>query len=336
MRLFFLTMIFFLFILPFSAIASQNWIEDVMEWTINGHFNRAEKFLNQKIAQTDSSLVPCFYLASVLNSKMTHYEEQKDAQKFKNLLLFIIRKSDRQLNKGGLSDSSRAVLYFYRGSAYGYLAYFQGQTGQWIKALDNGLKAVNDLNVAVELDSTLYEAYLGLGTYKYWRSTKLRLVLWLPFISDLREEGITDIKRALRSPSKSRYMAMHQLIYILIDYGRFDEAISYAQKAVELFPNSQFMWWAYAHAYFKSHQYKKAIPVYERLLQLIETNPESNPSHWLACEVRIAEIYRRIGKTDIAREKASLILQRKDRFPDTSKNRQRLKKALEIFNRIED
>ena len=322
-----------LILLTTTALPAQNraWIDSVISWTINGYFTRAEDFLNKKIARSDSALIYCFYLSSVYNSRMTHFENLDNAQTFERLLHSVIRKSNALLDQSAPDDQQLARLYFYRGSAYGYLAYFQGQTGQWLKALTNGLKAIKDLQACTERDSTFYEAYLGLGTYKYWRSTKLKAVLWLPFLSDRRKEGIADLKRALSSPSYARYMAMHQLIYILIDYGQYEEALNYARQAIARFPKSQFMWWAYAHVYFKSHNYPKALKAYRRLLQLIENHPESNPSHWLDCQVRIAEMYRRMGRMEQAHRTAQLILEKQDQFPDTKKNRERLAHAEEIL-----
>lgn len=314
------------------SFAQQPWIEQVTAMTIDGYFKKAEALVNQKIAETDSALAPCLYLASVLNSRMTHYESNDQAGRFTRLLHFIINKANQQLDQPNLSDSLLARLYFYRGSAYGYLGFFQGQNGQWFKALKNGLKAIDDLTACTKLDSTLFEAYLGLGTYKYWRSTKLKAVLWLPFLKDLREEGIADIKRAMRTSSNSRYMALHQLVYILIDYKHYAEAQKYAEQGIQKFPQSQFMWWAYAHVFFKSHQYHQAIKAYKHLLKLIESHPESNPSHWLDCQVRLAEVYKRLGQTQQAKQLARLILKHQKDFPDTEKNRQRLAHARELLN----
>lgn len=320
-----------IFWVSFSFSQPQSWIEQVTALTIDGYFNQAEALVNQEIAETDSALAPCLYLASVLNSKMTHFESNDQAHRFVKVLRFIIKKTNQQLEQAYLPDSLLARLYFYRGSAYGYLGFFQGQKGQWFKALKNGLKAIDDLTACTKLDSTFYEAYLGLGTYKYWRSTKLKAVLWLPFLKDLREEGIADIKRAMRTSSNSRYMALHQLVYILIDYKRYDEALKYAEEGIQKFPKSQFMWWAYAHVFFKSHQYPQAIRAYTHLLSLIESHPESNPSHWLDCQVRLAEVYKRLGQKQQAQKIARLILDKADQFPDTEKNRQRLAHARELL-----
>ena len=64
-------------------------------------------------------------------------------------------------------------------------------------------------------------------------------------------------------------MAMHQLVYILLDYGKYEEAIQFAEKIVNKYPESQFMWWANAHAYYKNGNYQKAKSSYLTLYDLI-------------------------------------------------------------------
>ncbi len=312
-------------------MAGNNWIDSVTTFTINTDFDSAERILNRKIAESDSGIVPCFYLASTLNSKMTHFENFEHGQHFQELLDFIIKKTTNALQDTTLSDSLRSRLLFYRGSAFGYLAFYQGQNKQWFKALENGLKAVKNLQAALQLDSTLYEAYLGLGAYKYWRSTKLRFISWLPFVDDLREEGIQDIKKALKSSSNSRYMAMHQLVYVLCDYKKFDEALKYATEGIQRFPKSQFMWWAYAHVFYKSHQNRKAIKAYQHLLELINQDPKSTPSHWLACQMRLAELYDRLGEKETAKQIARKVLQQKEKFLQNELNKRRLQRLQKIL-----
>lgn len=298
----------FWLILIFSNVAmsttSPDWIKESIELTINTRFSQAEALFQKRFAQGDSGIEARFYYASMLNSKMIHFENLDEKDKFLSTLDRVIALADDSLQSGdrSLPPHRRAEIYFYRGSAYGYRAYFHGRTKKWIDALDDAMKSIADLEEAVRLDSTLWEAYLGIGVYKYWRSTKLKYILWLPFVPDSREEGIRYIKKAITNGANSRYMAMHQLIYILLDFGAYDEAIRYAEKVVARFPQSQFMWWANAHAYFKKHDYEQAVTSYRRLLGLIEKDPEANPGHWFSCSTRLAEIYSRLGQFGQSRE----------------------------------
>ncbi len=312
----------------------SDWIRQSIDLTINTHFSEAESLLVKKMAAGDSGIDVNFYYASVLNSKMTHFENQKGEEEFINALNKVIRKTDTLIDSNPDMDStSLAKIAFYAGSAYGYLAYYEGQCGKWYPALSNGIKAKKYLERAVELDSALYDAYLGVGTYNYWVSSRVKHALWLPFISDNREQGIDYIKKTVRNDSYSKYMAMHQLIYVLLDYKDYKEAEVLAEKVVKAYPESQFMWWANAHTYFKSKKYRQAIISYRKILSLMEKNPESNPMHYLDCQVRLAEIYHRLGDEAACFRHSQLALDRHYGENLSKKDEKRLKQARELMEK---
>jgi tetratricopeptide (TPR) repeat protein len=306
----------FLMMLLFYAVLSadnhsNHWIKTVIDYSINTRFQEAESFLNEKTESGDSTYQVSFYYASLLNSRMTHYENMDDKEKFLEAVNRVIKITDLKIREDDyLELSELAELYFYRGSAYGYLAYFQGQTGEWYAALNNGMRSFDDLKAALEYDSGLYDAYLGIGVYKYWKSAKLNFLLWLPFVEDRRAEGIEDIKIAIANECYSRYLAVHQIVYILSDYGKYDDALEYAKMGVEAYPGSQFMWWAFAHCYYKKHDFENAVRAYHQILNLIEDDNQANPMHWLAIHVRLAEVYKKMKNSEKVDYHCQLVLQK--------------------------
>ncbi len=290
----------------------ENWVQRCIDYSINAKFDSAEAVLAPFMEDSTTSLKAHFYYASVLNSKMTHFENlQEEAERFKSVLKKVIRMAETRLDENDrLTSKEKSRLYFYKGSATGYLAFYEGRKGSWYQAVKKGMQSVEDLEKSVELDRTRYDAYLGIGVYKYWRSTKLKFLLWLPLVDDMRDEGIRLIKKTTAHDTPSRYMAMHQLVYILLDYGRYDEALHYAGKIVEKYPASQFMLWAYAHTFFKRHEYQKAIKAYKRLLTLIERDPTPNPMHWLKCHFTIATMYYRMEQYEQTVEHCDTIIRR--------------------------
>ena len=212
----------------------DNWISRSIRLTINARFTQAESLLVNRIAAGENTAEVHFYLSSVLNSKMTHYESRIDEARFLNSIDKVIQKTDSALvHNGNNTNKQTARLLFYRGSAFSYRAFYLGQTGHWLEALQDGSKSIGDLEQAVELDSTIYEAYLGIGVYQYWKSTKLKFLFWTPFVDDVRLTGIEQIKKTVHSNTPARYLAMHQLVYILLDYGGMDEALVYARQGIE-------------------------------------------------------------------------------------------------------
>lgn len=316
---------------------NDDWIKKIIDYSINTRFQEAEADILMRIDSGYSSYQTYFYYASILNSKMTHNENFDDEATFLSSINRVINITDSLIAKredSGLSQS--ADLFFYRGSAYGYLAYFLGQKGDWYKALNNGMQSVDDLERAIECDSTMWDAYLGLGVYKYWKSTKLKFVLWLPFVSDRREEGIENIKTAIVNDCHSRYLAMHQLIYILIDHKEYDSAIKYGRMAIEAYPQSQFMWWAYAHCYYKKHDNDQAIQAYRILLNIIESDTQANPMHWMTLHIRFAELYQRMGKTDKVDYHCRLIMENDYPQPMPESGLENLEKAKNILRENEN
>ena len=183
--------IILLFFFLFHLCSAKDWIEENIELTINCKFNQALSILEQRIENDTTDYKSYFYLAATLNSKMTHYENLDFEQEFlaaiENTIRLIKRKKKDNLE---LSDSTKAQYSFYLGSAYGYRGFFEGRKGNWYSALSDGLTAIDFLEESVESDSSLMQAYLGIGTYDYWSSSKLKFALWLPFIPDNRDRGL--------------------------------------------------------------------------------------------------------------------------------------------------
>lgn len=289
---------------------NNGWIQETVTHTINTNFSEALRIVEQKIEADSNDYRAQFYLAATLNSKMTHYENQDDAELFNQAIdktLDLVE--DRLENGSQLADSLKAELFFYEGSAYGYRAFFQGNHGNYIGAITNGLKSVGSLNQTLEIDSSLYGAYLGIGVYKYWRYSRLKYISWMPFVPDDRDEGIAMIKLAIACDSLSRYMAMHQLVYILLDYGRYEEAIQFAEKIVQKYPQSQFMWWANAHAYHKNGDYQRAKSSYLTLYDLIIKDDERNVSHLLKCKYKLAVIHKELSEFEACQKQCASIFE---------------------------
>jgi len=296
MRSFYLPFILLLLMhLPLAS--SEAWIDSTIEYTINTKFEKAFLVIKHQLESNPDDYRAHFYFAATLNSRMTHFENQEDGILFERSIDSTIYLVEQHLiSADTLTASRHAELLFYLASAYGYLAYFQGRSGMWIPALSNGIKANNLFNDAVEIDSTMYDAYLGIGTFKYWRYSKLAFISWLPFIPDDRDEGIDLIRKCISYHTRSQYLAMHQLTYILVDYGETEEAVELGQELVRRYPRSQFMWWAASRAYEKNEEYDQAVRSYKRLMELLETDPDVNPNHVVKCGLKLAEVYRLSGE----------------------------------------
>lgn len=139
------------------------------------------------------------------------------------------------------------------------------------------------------------------------------------------------IKKAVMNSRYSKYLAMHQLVYILLDFGRMEEAVYYAEKLIKRYPQSQFMWWAVAHAYFKSNKLLEAEKTYLKLLQLIKKDAERNPSHLLNCKLKLATIYKRMENMDACQQQCKELILFAQNISLNDKDEERLDQAQKIL-----
>jgi tetratricopeptide (TPR) repeat protein len=165
------------------------------------------------------------------------------------------------------SDENNIWNSYFLALADGYEAYFDALTGDWLSAFGTGVTSVHLFEHCMKVDSTFYEALIATGTYKYWKSSKMEFLNWLPFVSDEREEGIKLLEKAVSNSSYNSYLAINSLIWIYIDRHEFDKAIKIAQSALVHYPESRFFKYGLARAY-EDVDKQKAIQIYYEILDI--------------------------------------------------------------------
>ncbi|NIS37794.1 hypothetical protein GWN91_01090, partial [Candidatus Saccharibacteria bacterium] len=164
----------------------QHRIERGIEQTIVTDFSGAKETFRKLIEDYSDQPFGYFYLGATYQAEMLDAEQFNQLNKFSKLMEQCIRISERLRNKNG----DDVWLLFYEGSAYLYRGFMDSKQKNFFEAYRNSLKGVHRLEDAIRMDSTFYDAYLGVGSFKYWKSSKAKALTWLPFISDERKLGI--------------------------------------------------------------------------------------------------------------------------------------------------
>jgi len=200
------------------------------------------------------------YLAAVLIAKSTDYAEKYNVNKINELLDSAKVKSERLLDKmeTGLWNNYFIAL------TLGYRAYFKILIGNYLDAFVDGYKSVQYFERCMQIKPEFSEAYLALGTYKYWKSAKASSLNWLPFFNDDRKEGIMLLEHAVRNASYNKYLALNSLIWIYINEKNYLKAKEIAEQALNDFPGSRFFMWGLARAY-EDIDKSKAIDTYSEI-----------------------------------------------------------------------
>jgi tetratricopeptide (TPR) repeat protein len=167
--------------------------------------------------------------------------------------------------------------YFILGSAYGYRASFRGQHCAWWGAVRDGGRSASNLSKALALDSSMYDAYLGLGAYHYWKSAKCKNFAWLPFISDRRAQGVSEVQTAGRLGCISRIAALRSLSVIYLNESRWADAKDLADSVLGATPGDAGSLMHVARASVETRRWDEAEAAIRALRQSWNDGAYSDP-----------------------------------------------------------
>jgi len=230
---------------------------------------------------------PHFFLATIWQTKMMDFETEKWRVLFLAEIDSTIKLSEKQLRQDPDDPESR----FYLGSALSYKSFQLSREKKYLNALNLAIKGIHYIKQVIEQDSSFYDAYLGIGSYLYWRSYMTRKFSWLPFFSDQRAKGIKLISLSFEKGELSRWAALSNLAWIYIQEGRFKEAIESARLGLDQFPNARSFLWPLADAYYHNGEWHAALANYKTLLELVTNAEFNNHYNEIVLHLKIAQCF---------------------------------------------
>jgi len=310
---------------PFDPEIKQQ-IETGIEKTILNDFSGAALIFQNLIDRYPDQPWGYFYLGATYQAEMLDAEEYDKVDDFTDLMERSIEISKEQQKV----NAENPWAYFFEGSAYLYRSFMDSKTKKLWGAYRNAVKGVGRLEKVIELDSTFYDAYLGVGSYKYWKSSKAKLLTWLPILKDERDLGIEMVHTAIEKGSFVKLVGRDQLAWISLDHGEADKALQLALENHRLYPRSRFFLWTLVEIYYRNEQWDEAFGLYRQLLGEVRQSPENNHYNEVTCLLRMAEIYYSRGDFFNTELFASEILSLK--LDDKMRNRvkPKLKEALKL------
>ncbi len=314
---------------------AQTYPDPVIDSTLNygiskiilQEYTEAEKVFNTLYSSHPELPLGKIYAAAVKIARAYDYGEAYDETAIDSLLEGAVEQSQSLLK----SDNKNPWYKYFLSLSDGYLAYFKALNGEWLSSLSSGADALNDFSELAETDSTFYEAYIAIGTYKYWKSRKTEFFNWIPGYVDEREEGIRLLEKAIQHPTYNRYLAVNSLIWIYIDRQEYAEAARLAEEALKEYPGSRFFEWGLGRAY-EGIEHLKAINVYQNILDSLPAG--LNHYNEIILKHLLAQQYAAINEKQKALQLCDEILS--TRLSDNVKSRleNRLKRVEELKRRL--
>jgi len=283
---------------------SDSLIREGIRLSIEQSYPEAISIFTRMQEEMPANPAAYFFHAAVLQTQMMDFETYAKETEFLDLVKKTIR-----LSKSYLNDSPKEPwAHFFLGGGYGYLAFYQGKQSRLVEAFKTGRNSIKALEKALKNDSSLFDLYFGLGTYKYYRSKLSRYFTWLPFVEDERAEGIEMIKIAMEKSRYFRYSAMSGLCWICIEEENYEEGLEIIQQALEEFPESRIFLWCAAKTAKKLELWDEAAGYYEKILFSLKIENVLSPYNEIICRVNLYEIYSKFEKYQLAKEQCEKIL----------------------------
>lgn len=271
---------------PYDPEIKQQ-IESGIKKTILNDFSGAALIFQNLIDRYPDQPWGYFYLGATHQAEMLDAERYDKVDDFTELMERAIEISKDQQEE----NAENPWAYFFEGSAYLYRSFMDSKMKKVWGAYRNAVKGVGRLEKVIELDSTFYDAYLGVGSYKYWKSSKAKLLTWLPILKDERDLGIEMVHTAIEKGNFVKLVGRDQLAWISLDHGEADKALQLALENHRLYPQSRFFLWTLVEIYYRNEQWDEAFELYQQLLGEIRQLPENNHYNEVTCLLRMAKIY---------------------------------------------
>jgi tetratricopeptide (TPR) repeat protein len=295
--------------------------------TIGDLFRRADSiFAALSDAYPLSPIGPLFAAGNV-QAEMLDLEDNQLRDKFFTLIAEAERRA--QAISGGAAERSDAE--FALGVAAGYRAVYESKWGGWIAALKKGMSAKRHFQRALESDSSHCDAYLGLGSYHYWKSAKTDWINWTPIVSDDRRLGIDMLDRSLRGGVFTRETARAALAVVLINEGMYRESIAHADTLAVQFPDAKSPLWLKAKSYYAIYEWDSAIAIFDIIEHRIRATGKGNYYNLIECAYHRAHCHWGAGRYREAQSECGKALT----YPASDEAKKRQKGKLNELRRMQ-
>jgi len=271
---------------------------------IQERYDDAIRYFSALQQKNPQDAAPRFFLATIWQTRMMDFESSQWREKFMSEIEATVELSASRLKENPKSIRAR----FYLGSALSYKSFQISREKKYLRGIRLALKGISEINQVIKEDSSFYDAYIGIGSYLYWRSYLTRNFSWLPFFSDQREKGIKLIKTSCDKGRLSKWAALSNLAWIYIQERRFKEAIQCATTGLERFPNTRAFLWPLGDAEYQNGDFDAALKTYKTLLRSVTAEGFNNHYNEIVLNVKIAQCYFELEKWQKARSFAQQVL----------------------------
>lgn len=174
-----------------------------------------------------------------------------------------------------LAQEENARAHLYLGATRVYEGVYFGWKGDYWRTLRLGLKAPPELSLALQQDSTLDDACLGLGLSEYLHHIAGRYLTGLSLFGS-RDKAFRLVRRAAEGSGYFAVTARYTLAWIMTQEKRFDQAYQLLDGLCTEYPENRMFRKQARDTYYADKDYQAAVCVGEELgREMLELQPDN-------------------------------------------------------------
>lgn len=274
---------------PFS-VQVDSLILKGFDYTFNTQFDSAMVLYRQLTDVYPDHPIGYFYQAATLQSRMLDEESNIYEIPFYKNINKAIEMGEEKLHE----DPENAWLLFFIGSAKSYRGLYQFESGHIVKGFINAKEGLSYFRKSVKFDTSLYDAYLGLGNYKYWSGKYYKYLKFLPWIRDERDLGVQMIEASVKKGTFSYWVGINSLGWIELDRSNYDRALELFQLGLSKYPQSRFYLWGIGATYMQQGDFIQALITYKKILDSV-LKENQNGYNEAECRLYLINCYQALG-----------------------------------------
>ena len=254
----------------FPSSPKDKEIEDMaikgLDKSYNFKWNDAEQLFEKIAVKFPQDPSGYHYLASIY---LWYYLSSKEKDDYENFFKY----SDLAIEKGNdliEKDPENKDLLYIIGDDYTFRAIVYSIAEHYLDAAWATKKSESYLNKVIEIDSTYYDAYLGLGLYNFAIGQIPSAFKWALSIEGIdgdKSLGIKYIRKCAKNGYFSKIDAQYYLSQILAEVlFDYNNAEKYLKNLIQRYPNNLIFNYSYASLEIKMHNLDQAQKILEKIV----------------------------------------------------------------------
>ena len=276
---------FFIFanILPSASYARVSCLPETVfseasEHILSGNYRKAEKVIDRFIDDYPDEPAGPLLKAAVIQYECFDYEDFTREDEF----LSLTDRAEVLAGKKLRENNDDLWAQYYLSAAKTFKGVWKVSTGSFISGIIKGRAGAKGMEKIVSMDSTFYDAYLVLGSYRFWRSVVIEPFSWLPFITSEKNGGISEVKTAISKGKLAGPLSTTVLLEMLLEHDPA-QAAKIGERLITDYPSCRLFAWQLGEAYKKLQYYDDAVRIFTHIAESMVQDKADDGSGELRC-----------------------------------------------------